>query len=197
MPAISSAPALVLASSSRFRRELLERLGLPFECISPDVDESARPGETAGALAARLAQSKAEAVLAVRPDAVVIGSDQVGERAGEHLGKPGTPAANVEQLLRSAGQSVVFHTGLSVMDATRTEVDVVEFRVDFRDFDRPEAERYVQAEPAHDCAGGFRSEARGIALFERMRGDDPTALVGLPLIRLCQALRGFGLDPLA
>ena len=135
-------------------------------------------------------------MLALRPEAIVIGSDQVGERGGEHLGKPGTPQANVEQLMRSAGRSVVFHTGLCVASAARSESDVVEFAVDFRHFDRAEAERYVRAEPAHDCAGGFRSEARGIALFERMRGDDPTALVGLPLIRLCQALRGFGLDPL-
>jgi septum formation protein len=193
-----TAPPLILASSSRYRRELLSRLRLPFEIIAPQVDESARPGETPAQMAARLALEKARAVAALRPDAVVIGSDQVADLGGEALGKPGTHERAVQQLRRLSGRKVLFHTALAVVRAAtgfeRSLTDRV--AVSFRELDDAEIEHYLRAEQPYDCAGSAKCETLGIALLTRIESDDPTALVGLPLIATCELLRQAGIDPL-
>ena len=191
-------PRLVLASTSRYRRDLLERLRLPFDVEAPGVDEAARPGEKPAAIAQRLAAEKARAVAARHPDAVVIGSDQVAELDGEAIGKPGNHARAVAQLHRMSGRLVVFHTAVSVVRiATGFEgAFVAPVRVRFRPLDDDEIERYLQAEQPYDCAGSAKCETLGIALLEAIESDDPTALVGLPLIRTCELLRGAGIDPL-
>lgn len=189
---------LVLASTSPFRKDLLQRLGLAFETASPEVDESPLPGESPEALVARLAEAKAAAVAARFPDALVIGSDQVSVRDGEILGKPGTRERAVEQLAAAAGKEVRFVTGLCLLD-TRSGVrrtDVVPFTVRFRRLTRAQIERYVDREEPLNCAGSFKSEGLGIALFESMHGDDPSALIGLPLIRLVGMLEAAGVDVL-
>jgi len=190
----SPARAVVLGSTSRYRRELLERLGLPFEVAAPDVDETPLPGEAPAALAQRLALAKARAVAERFPEAVVIGSDQVADLAGEPLGKPGTHERAVLQLRRMRGQTVVFQTALAVVCRASgfERQDIAPVRVAFRELDDGEIERYLRAERPYDCAGSAKSEGLGIALLERIDSDDPTALVGLPLIRACQMLRAAG-----
>ncbi len=185
---------VVLGSTSRYRRELLARLNLPFEVAAPDVDETPQPGEAPRALALRLALAKAQAVAARHPEAVVIGSDQVADLAGQALGKPGTHERAVQQLRRMRGQSVVFQTALAVVClATGFEqVDLAAVRVQFRDLTDSEIENYLLAEKPYDCAGSAKSEGLGIALLESIDNDDPTALVGLPLIRTARMLRAAG-----
>lgn len=186
---------LVLGSTSRYRRELLQRLHLAFDVVSPHVDETPLPGETPAAIAQRLALAKAHAVAAQRPEAVVIGSDQVADLAGEPLGKPGTHERAVAQLRRMSGQTVLFQTAVAVVCAAtgfeRCELAVV--RVVFRDLGDDEIERYLRIEQPYDCAGSAKSEGLGIALLDHIDNDDPTALVGLPLIRTARLLRQAGL----
>lgn len=192
-------PPLVLASGSPYRRLLLERLGLSFRQQAPEVDESIAPGESPADAVMRLARSKAAAVLARHPEAVVIGSDQLAVRGDEILGKPGTPARAIEQLTRSAGRQVEFLTGVCVLSGARPgeaeeHMDIT--RVVFRPLAPDEVRNYVERDEPLDCAGGFRAEGLGIALFERIDSQDPTGLIGLPLIWLAHALRRLGLPPL-
>ncbi len=197
MPNDSFLPrALVLGSTSRYRRELLQRLGLPFEVLAPGVDETPLPEETPSALAQRLALAKARAVARQRPDAVVIGSDQVADLHGEPLGKPGTHERAVEQLRRMRGQAVVFQTALAVvcLESGFEATELAPVRVQFRELGDDEIERYLRTERPYDCAGSAKSEGLGIALLDRIDSDDPTALVGLPLIRTCRLLRAAGVQ---
>ncbi|MFY3384572.1 Maf family protein [Paracidovorax sp. MALMAid1276] len=186
---------LVLGSTSRYRRELLERLGLPFTVAAPDVDETPLPGETPRALAVRLALAKARAVARKHPDAVVIGSDQVADLSGQPLGKPGEHDRAVQQLRQMRGQTVIFQTALAVVcTATGFEqADLAPVEVRFRPLSDEEIERYLRAEQPYDCAGSAKSEGLGIALLDAIHSDDPTALIGLPLIRTCHMLRAAGL----
>jgi septum formation protein len=188
-------PRLVLASTSRYRRELLGRLCVPFECVAPQVDEAALRGESPRELAARLARSKAEAVAAAHPGAVVIGSDQVAVRGSEALGKPGSVERCVQQLVESSGREVEFLTAVFVLDAAagRSEACIDRTVVRFRTLAQAEIERYVASDSPLDCAGGFKAESLGIALFDRIESADPTGLTGLPLIWLCGALRRAGI----
>ena len=185
---------LVLGSTSRYRRELLSRLNLPFEVSAPDVDETPLPGEYPRDLALRLALAKARAVAIRYPEAVVIGSDQVADLAGQSLGKPGTHERAVQQLRQMRGQTVVFQTALAVLClATGFEqVDLAPVRVQFRALSDDEIDNYLRAEKPYDCAGSAKSEGLGIALLESIENDDPTALVGLPLIRTARMLRAAG-----
>jgi MAF protein len=185
---------LILASTSRYRRALLERLGLPFTCIAPDTDETRRPGEPPAALVARLAEAKARAVGARHPGALVIGSDQVAVIDDEILGKPGDAARARAQLRRTSGRTVTFQTGLCLLDTVhdRAQIEVVPFRVVFRTLDDDLIGRYLDREQPWDCAGSFKSEGLGVVLFERLDGDDPNALIGLPLIRLVRMLEQAG-----
>lgn len=185
---------MVLGSSSRYRRELLERLRIPFEVTAPEVDETPQAGEHPKALALRLALAKAKAVAALHPEAVVIGSDQVADLAGQALGKPGDHARAVTQLRQMRGQTVIFQTALAVvcLASDFEQVDVAEVRVVFRDLSDEEVEAYLQAEQPYDCAGSAKSEGLGIALLESIDNDDPTALIGLPLIRTARLLRQAG-----
>lgn len=186
---------LLLASTSPYRRELLGRLGLPFEATAPGVDETPLPGEVGAALALRLAQGKARAVADRHGDALVIGSDQACVAAdGTLLGKPGSAAAAHAQLARLSGSRAVFHTALCLVDARRGREWLGETttEVHFRPLAADEIARYVARDAPLDCAGGFKVEALGIALFESVRSDDPTALVGLPLVLLCRFLREAG-----
>ncbi len=186
---------LILGSTSRYRRELLSRLGLPFQVVAPEVDETPLPDEAPAALAQRLALAKAQAVARLHPTAVVIGSDQVADLQGEPLGKPGTHERAVAQLRRMRGQTVLFQTALAVVcPATGFEgVDLAVVKVVFRNLNDSEIERYLRTEQPYDCAGSAKSEGLGIALLERIDNDDPTALVGLPLIRTARLLREAGL----
>ena len=195
---MNSQRRLVLASGSRWRRQLLDRRGIPYIWASPDIDETSLPGETAVALVHRLAQTKAERVAADYPDHVIIGSDQVAVFDGEILGKPGAVPAACRQLSRFSGQRVRFLTGLAVIDTSRAWQQVCHERYDvvFRQLSSDEIARYVEREQPLDSAGSFRMEGLGITLFERLEGDDPNTLIGLPLIRLCSLLREAGLDPL-
>jgi len=187
---------LVLGSTSRYRRELLQRLNLPFNVTAPEVDETPLPGEAPRTLALRLALAKARAVAAMHPDAVVIGSDQVADLAGHALGKPGTHERAVAQLRLMSGQTVVFQTALAVVCAATgfEQTDLAAVEVRFRALGDAEIERYLQAEQPYDCAGSAKSEGLGIALLEAIHSDDPTALVGLPLIRTARLLRAAGLQ---
>lgn len=192
---------LILASTSRYRRELLQRLRLPFEVASPNVDETPLPGETPAALAQRLALAKARAVAGLQPQALVIGSDQVCELDGLPLGKPGTHERATEQLQRLRGRSVVFHTAVAVSGRARDgqafeQAEMASVRVRFRMLDDAEIETYLRLDEPYDCAGSGRCEALGISLLESIDSDDPTALVGLPLIRTARMLRAAGVDPL-
>ncbi|GAA3991923.1 Maf family nucleotide pyrophosphatase [Comamonas faecalis] len=186
---------LVLGSTSRYRRELLARLGLPFEVTAPATDETPLPGEAPRALALRLALAKARAVAAQHPGAVVIGSDQVADLDGQPLGKPGNHERATAQLRRMSGKTVIFQTALAVVcQATGFEqVDLAAVCVRFRALSDAEIERYLQAEQPYDCAGSAKSEGLGIALLDAIDSDDPTALIGLPLIRTCRMLRAAGL----
>ncbi|RZT95260.1 Maf family nucleotide pyrophosphatase [Rivibacter subsaxonicus] len=191
-------PRLVLGSTSRYRRELLERLRLPFDVTSPDVDETPQPGELPAALAQRLALAKARAVAATCQDAVVIGSDQVADLDGLAIGKPGTHERAVAQLRAMRGRSVVFQTAVAVVrSATGFEaMRLVPVRVRFRQLSDAEIETYLRLEQPYDCAGSAKSETLGIGLLDAIESDDPTALVGLPLIATCALLREAGFDPL-
>lgn len=184
-------PPLVLASTSRYRRELLSRLGLPFAVARPDTDETPLPGEAPAMLALRLAEAKARAVAADFPGSLVIGSDQVAEMNGRIFGKPGDHARATAQLKELSGRTVNFFTALCLLDTRSDAADVrgVPTRVSFRVLDDATIERYLAREPAYDCAGSAKSEGLGIALLDRIEGDDPNALVGLPLIALCDMLR--------
>ena len=196
---MTAPPPLILASTSRYRRELLERLRMPFELHSPQVDESAQPGEAPSALALRLALAKAKAVAQRFPGAVVIGSDQVADLDGTPIGKPGSHDRAVEQLRLMRGRTVVFQTAVAVMrlDTGYSGAALVPVTVRFRRLNDAEIERYLQLEQPYDCAGSAKAETLGIALLEAIDSNDPTALVGLPLIKTCELLREAGLDPLA
>ena len=187
---------VVLGSTSRYRRELLSRLHLPFEVAAPEVDETPQAGESPRDLALRLALAKARAVAARHPGAVVIGSDQVADLAGEPLGKPGIHERAVQQLQRMRGQTVVFQTALAVVciETGFEQVDLAPVRVKFRDVSDAEIENYLRIEKPYDCAGSAKSEGLGIALLESIDNDDPTALVGLPLIRTARMLRAAGVQ---
>ena len=193
-----SLPPLILASTSRYRRELLQRLRLPFEVVSPQVDETPRPGEAPAALALRLALAKAQAVAASRPEAVVIGSDQVADLDGQPVGKPGTHERAVAQLQQMLGRRVVFQTAVAVVRGDRGFVQslLAPVVVQFRPLSDAAIEHYLRTEQPYDCAGSAKCETLGIALLDAIDSDDPTALVGLPLIRTCRLLREAGLDPL-
>jgi len=195
----ASSSSLILASTSRYRRELLSRLGLPFAIEAPEVDESAQPGEPPEALALRLAGEKAHAVARRHPQALVIGSDQAATLDGAiAIGKPGSHERAREQLRAASGRTMEFHTALCVAREADgfDERANVSTRVRFRRLDDAEIERYLQREQPWDCAGAARVEGLGIALLEAIEGDDPTALIGLPLIALTGMLRRAGLSPL-
>lgn len=189
---------LVLASTSPYRRELLGRLGLSFEVANPETDETPLPGESPTATALRLSEAKARAVAQQYPEALIIGSDQVAEMDGRVFGKPGTHAKAVEQLRTLSGKTVNFYTGLCVLNAKTGEAEVcgVPTLVGFRELGDAEIENYLRREPAYNCAGSAKSEGLGIALLSRIHGDDPNALVGLPLIALCELLRKHGMTVL-
>jgi septum formation protein len=190
-----SHPPLILASTSPFRKELMQRLRIPFTTVAPDVDEQALPGEHPQQLVQRLARLKAQAVGEYH-SGLVIGSDQVASSGDDILGKPGNHAAALQQLQHLSGKRVVFYTGLSVLNSITgdEQTDVVPFAVKFRTLPLARIERYLQAEQPYNCAGSFKSEGLGITLFERMEGDDPTALIGLPLIRLTDMLAEAGVE---
>ncbi|MEO7885407.1 MAG: Maf family nucleotide pyrophosphatase [Polaromonas sp.] len=190
---------LILGSSSRYRRELLQRLRIPFEVASPDVDETPGFGELPGALAERLALAKARAVAAAFPGAVVIGSDQVADLDGQPLGKPGTHEKAVAQLRRMRGQTVIFQTAVAVvcLESGYEAQSLAAVKVKFRALTDDEIENYLRAEQPYDCAGSAKSEGLGIALLESIDNDDPTALVGLPLIRTCRLIQAAGVKLLS
>lgn len=185
----------ILASGSPWRRQLMDRLGLPYRTVAPDVDESPEPGETPAALVRRLAAAKARTVFTEHPDAVVIGSDQVAELDGDIIGKPGSREAAIEQLRRQSGRRVVFHTGVALCAPGRESpsIEVVPVTTVFRTLSDAEIERYVDAEDVTATAGGIKSEGLGIALVESITSDDPTALVGLPLITVRRMLMEVGI----
>jgi septum formation protein len=193
-------PRLILASSSTYRRELLSRLGLPFEAISPDIDETPLPGETPEATALRLARDKAAAIAASHPGALVIGSDQVATLDGEQIGKPGDHARALAQLRKMRGRRVTFHTALCLWDgrlapeqaAQLVQLENVQTFVAFRDLPDHELDAYLRIEQPYDCAGSAKNEGLGIAILERIDSLDPTALTGLPLIALTGMLRRAG-----
>lgn len=189
---------LILASASTFRAELLSRLGLPFWTVAPEIDETPRPGEAPQALVLRLAEAKARAVAPAHPRALIIGSDQVACIDDQILGKPGDRQRAIAQLERASGRAVLFQTGLCLLNALtgRAQTLVEPFRVQFRRLTRARIEAYLDRERPYNSAGSFKSEGLGIALFERLEGDDPSALIGLPLIRLITLLESEGIDPL-
>lgn len=185
---------LVLASSSPFRRELLSRLRIPFEAIAPEVDETPKPGETPIALVERLSIAKAWAVAAQRPESLVIGSDQVAVYNGVIVGKPRDHQEAVHQLRSASGRKVLLYTGLTLLNAAtgRLQSEVVPFGIKFRSLNDTQIENYLRKEQPYGCAGSVKSEGLGIALLERFEGDDPNALIGLPLIRLVHMLENEG-----
>ncbi|SDL13071.1 MAF protein [Pseudomonas delhiensis] len=187
---------LILASSSPYRRELLQRLRLPFECASPDIDESPLPDESAEQLVRRLAEAKARTLAARFPQHLIIGSDQAAVQGQAILGKPHTLERAVEQLKASSGNSVSFLTGLALLDSAsgRCQVDCIPFRVHFRELDEARIRRYLEAERPFDCAGSFKAEGLGVSLFRATEGEDGTSLVGLPLIRLVDMLLAEGVQ---
>ena len=187
---------ILLASTSRYRRELLARLRLPFEAVAPEVDERALAGESPAACALRLARAKAMAVARAVPQAIVIGSDQVADLDGEAINKPGNHAAALEQLLRLQGRTAVFHTAVCVASdgGRRLQADCVPTRVLFRRLPAARLEAYLRADQPYDCAASAKIESLGITLVAAVAGDDPTALIGLPLIRLTDLLAAVGVD---
>ncbi len=197
-PHAAEEPRLILASTSPYRRELLARLGLPFRAIGPHIDEQRLPGEGAQAMVQRLAREKALAVAVKHPSAWVIGSDQCALLDDEVLGKPGSHAQAFARLRAASGRSFLFLTGLSLIGLEQgfERTLVVPYTVRLRKLGDAQIEHYLQKERPYDCAGGFKSEGLGIALCESMEGSDPTALIGLPLIALCDLLHEAGLDPL-
>ncbi|CAN5319076.1 Maf-like protein [soil metagenome] len=190
---------LILGSTSRYRCELLQRLQIPFEVAAPDVDETPQPHEAPRALAERLALDKARAVASAFPHAVVIGSDQVADLNGLPLGKPGSHERAVIQLRQMRGQTVIFQTAVAVvcLESGFEQTGLAAVRVKFRDLSDSEIENYLHAEQPYDCAGSAKSEGLGIALLESIESDDPTALVGLPLIRTCKMIQAAGVALLA
>jgi septum formation protein len=188
---------LVLASSSSYRKALLERLGLPFAVVAPSVDETPRPGEAPAELALRLAEIKARAVAPAHPGALIIGSDQVAEFAGAAIGKPRDRAHALEMLRAMRGRSIVFHTALALLNSSsgRLQLALVDVASTFRMLDDATLEAYIDTDRPYDCAGAVRAETLGIALFTRIASDDPTALIGLPLIRLTDMLLSEGVRP--
>lgn len=189
-------PRLILASSSRYRAELLARLRIPFQAIVPDIDETPAPGEPAAQLALRLANAKAATIAGTHPGAIVIGSDQVALCDKRILGKPGTMERAHDQLRYMAGKETLFHTAIAVTDGSRTESANVITRCTMRQLDDRQIDIYLRADSPLDTAGSAKAESLGIALMETIASDDPTALIGLPLIALTRLLTGFGLDPL-
>jgi len=187
---------IVLASSSPWRREILERAGIPFSARAPGIDETPLPFEPAPALALRLSVAKAKAVAETAGDALVIGCDQVAECRGQLVGKPRDHAHAVAQLQAASGQVVTLHSGIALVDIDGDTVQsaVEPFTVEFRDLNRDLIERYLRAEKPYQCCGSLRAEGRGIALLKRLRGDDPNALIGLPMIRLVDMLRNAGVE---
>jgi septum formation protein len=186
---------VVLASTSPFRRELLARLQIPFETVAPETDESALPGEAPANTALRLSEAKARAVARRFPDALIIGSDQVAAQGNDRFGKPGSRENAIAQLRLMRGKEVVFHTGLCLLNSATNRVQAccIDTHVGFRDLADAEFESYLDKEDALNCAGSARSEGLGISLLSYLRGDDPNALIGLPLIALCDMLRAEGL----
>ncbi|QEP45078.1 septum formation inhibitor Maf [Ectothiorhodospiraceae bacterium BW-2] len=189
---------LILASTSPFRRELLQKLRLPFLCAAPAIDESAIAGESATALVERLARAKAEAVATAHPDGLIIGSDQVATLGESVLGKPGDHATALQQLTACQGQKVVFQTALALLNGRTGQIQsqVVPFTVYFRQLPIAQLERYLALEQPYQCAGSFKSEGLGIALFSKLEGEDPNTLIGLPLIALIAMLEREGVSPL-
>ena len=187
---------LILASSSPFRKELLSRLHLPFDTISPDIDESRQDDESARDYVSRLAQEKAAEIARQHPASVIIGSDQCAYLDGQILGKPGSHDKALQQLQAARGKEVIFYTGLCVMQRERgfVDVDCIEYRVGFRQLSDQQLEHYLQVEQPYNCAGSFKSEGYGISLFSSMSGDDPTSIIGLPLIRLVSMLEAAGIE---
>ncbi|MEK8049904.1 Maf family nucleotide pyrophosphatase [Ideonella sp. DXS22W] len=203
VPPPGTPPRLVLGSTSPYRRELLARLRLPFDCVAPAVDETPQPGEAPAALATRLARAKArdvaDAVAAHTTGAIVIGSDQVAELDGQPLGKPGNHARALAQLQTMRGREVLFHTAVAVLRSSTGYAGeaMATVRVRFGQHDDALLEHYLRLEAPYDCAGSAKCETLGIALLGAIESDDPTALVGLPLIHTCALLRAAGLEPLA
>ena len=187
-------PQLILASTSPSRRQLLERLGLPFDIVSPGVNETALPGEAAPQLVHRLAEAKARAVAETYPAALIIGGDQVASFENEIIGKPGNHQTAVAQLQRFSGHSLQFHSGIALLNSASgaIQIEVTHTTVEFRSLSEEQINSYLQREQPYQCAGSFKSEGLGIALFESLRSDDPTALVGLPLIALVRMLEREG-----
>ena len=185
---------LILASTSRYRQALLERLGIPFTTIPPTADESALAGETPGQTALRLAETKARSVAAIHPTALIVGSDQVADAEGRPVGKPGDREHARRMLAQLSGRIVVFHTGIALLDAAagRCATALVDVRSTFRRLSEAEINAYLDREQPYDCAGAVKSEGLGIALFDAIESDDPTALIGLPLITLTSMLRDAG-----
>ncbi|PJX26242.1 septum formation protein Maf [Advenella sp. S44] len=190
-----SPPRLILASSSIYRKTMLQRLGLPFDTVSPDIDESALPGETPEALSQRLSLTKAQHVVGQYPNSLVIGSDQVATHDGKPIGKPGSHARAFEQLRELSGKTVAFHSALAVTDGVRSAVADVVTHCRFRALTDQEIEHYLNMEKPFDTAGSAKAEGLGISLMESMYSDDPTAIIGLPLIELSRILRSFKLNP--
>jgi septum formation protein len=195
MPSLSPPARLILGSSSVYRKELLSRLGLPFEVMSPDIDETALPGESPAATALRLAQQKAEAIAAKAPSSLIIGSDQVATLDGEQIGKPGNHANALQQLQKMRGREVIFHTALCLYDgrsgmaSPQIQLENIQTFVTFRDLPDAELDAYLRIEQPYDCAGSAKNEGLGIAILEKITSSDPTALTGLPLIALTGMLR--------
>ena len=187
---------LVLASSSPYRRALLDKLQLPYRCHSPEIDESRSPGENATQLVMRLAEEKARAVADQHPGSVIIGSDQVAVLNDTILGKPGTKQNAITQLQQASGQRVTFLTGLCTLDTRHNHIqtEVIPFHVHFRPLTTEMIENYIDKESPLDCAGSFKSEGLGIVLFEKLEGEDPNALIGLPLIRLISMLNKININ---
>ena len=187
---------LILASTSPFRRAILEKLGIPFDVASPQTDETPKPSETPQQLVERLAIAKAKAIADQSTDGLVIGSDQVAVIDGDIVGKPGDHATAVKQLKAASGKRIIFYTGLALINAVSGNVqsEVVPFHVEFRQLSDSQIENYLQKEQPYNCAGSFKSEALGICLFEKLEGEDPNTLMGLPLIRLVRMLEKEGLN---
>ncbi len=187
---------LILASTSVYRRHLLERLRLPFSVVASDVDETPLPGETPETLACRLALAKAQSVAQAHPGAVVIGSDQVADLDGQALGKPGNHARAVHQLQTMRGKTVIFQTAVAVvcLETGFAQTELAQVKVKFRELSDAQIDAYLLAETPYDCAGSAKSEGLGIALLERIDNDDPTALIGLPLIRTCRLIEAAGIE---
>lgn len=189
-------PSLVLGSTSPFRKTLLEKLGIPFTTASPNIDEQVIADENAQQLVSRLAEEKAKAVAATHPNALIIGSDQVATINGLIVGKPGNRAKAIEQLMQASGKKITFHTGLCLYNShtQHSQLCCEPFHVYFRPLERVQIERYLDIEQPYNCAGSFKSEGLGIALFQKLEGDDPNSLIGLPLIRLIDMLANEGLS---